>query len=209
MKCVGLALIGAGLLVGAAACSSDKKSAAETAVSAPTIVATQAATLAPSVVTPALATLPPVTLAPLTQPPLTLATITTPPVTTPPVTTPPVTVVPTAPPTLPETSAIVGTTWPPAEVQTSIASAGPPCDLAVIVAQTETGFDGITPVELHCAADWAAWSGAAFDPTGSDGFFAVAQWDGAAWQLRNLGTSGVCTDAEVPVDLWPALRCFE
>ncbi len=204
MKCVGLALIGAGLLVGAAACSSDKKSAADTAVSAPAIVATQAATLAPSVVTPALATLPPVTLAPLTQPPVTLATITTPPVTT-----PPVTVVPTAPPTLPETSAIVGTTSPPADVQTSTASAGPPCDLAVIVAQTETGFDGITPVELHCAADWAAWSGAAFDPTGSDGFFAVAQWDGAAWQLRNLGTSGVCTDAEVPVDLWPALRCFE
>jgi hypothetical protein len=89
------------------------------------------------------------------------------------------------------------------------APGGPPCDLRVIVQQTETAFDGITPGDLHCAEDWAAWSGTPVDPQTSDGFFAVAQFSGGGWQLRNLGTASVCGDANVPKRLWAALACTE
>lgn len=86
---------------------------------------------------------------------------------------------------------------------------GPPCVIELVVEQTETGFDGITPQGLRCASDWAAWTGAADDPTGSDSFFAVAQWSGSAWQLRNLGTAGVCEEGDVPQELWTVLACLD
>ncbi len=104
---------------------------------------------------------------------------------------------------------------PPTTVQvetlppTTAAPTSGPCDMATVVAQTETGFDGIEPRDLRCAGTWAAWVGAALDPTTTDSFFAVAAWDGESWVLANLGTASVCSDAGVPASLWPALGCTE
>lgn len=112
----------------------------------------------------------------------------------------------TTPTTLaPTTTAPAVETLPP----TTAAPASGPCDLATVVAQTETDFDGITPRDLRCAGTWAAWVGAADDPATSDSFFAVASWDGDSWVLANLGTASVCTDAGVPASQWPALGCTE
>jgi hypothetical protein len=122
----------------------------------------------------------------------------------------------TLPSTIPPTTTIPATAPPSTE-------GAPVCDFPLVIAQTETAFEGITPTELHCADVWAAWSGVPEDPLTSDGYFAVAQWNGVAWQLRNLGTvrdlpgvsvpgadpSGVCTGANIPADLWPALHCVE
>lgn len=120
-------------------------------------------------------------------------------------------------PTIPPTGSTVATTVAPTTLApTTVANTSPPstsgapvCQLPLILEQTETNFEGITGDQLACAATWAAWSGFPDDPITTDGYFAVAEWTGVAWQLRNLGTSGVCTDAGVPTDLWPTLGCFE
>jgi hypothetical protein len=190
MKRTAVVLVGFWLLVGAGGCSSGSSASKATAVSAAAVVTAVSATTIAAAATSTPETLPPITLAPVTLAPVTLAPITLAPVTLAPVTSAAVTV------------AVVDTSVPAATVVA-------PCDLATVVAQTETGFEGITPADLHCAADWAAWTGTANDPTALDGFFAVAQWNGSAWVLRNLGTAGVCGDGGVPADLWPALRCAE
>mgnify|MGYP006921740022 CR=1 FL=1 len=81
---------------------------------------------------------------------------------------------------------------------TTTVAATAPCDLATIVEQTNTAYDDVTPTNLRCADDWASWVGQPNDATMSDGFFAVAQWDGTAWALANLGTAGICGDGGVP-----------
>ena len=88
-------------------------------------------------------------------------------------------------------------------------AAAPPCDLAMIVEQTDTGYEGITPTSVRCAGAWASWVGQPDDALAQDGFFAVATWTGAAWELANLGTAGICGDGGVPTDLWDALGCVE
>jgi len=121
--------------------------------------------------------------------------------------------------TVPATASVTTlavTTVPTTAAPTTVAVTGPPstqgapvCDLNLIITQTETAFEGITPDQLLCANDWSSWSGIPDDPLVTDGYFAVAQWNGIAWQLRNLGTADVCADGGVPADLWPALGCFE
>ena len=83
-----------------------------------------------------------------------------------------------------------------------------PCDINTVVAQTQTAYQGVTPTELRCAEGWAAWIGQPNDQL-SDGYFAVASWNGSSWELVNLGTSFICTDAGVPDRLWDTLGCFE
>ena len=85
----------------------------------------------------------------------------------------------------------------------------PPCDLELIVRQTETAYEGITPTDLRCADVWATWVGRPDDAATSDGFFAVAKWDGGTWVLANLGTAEICGAAGVPESLWDALDCVE
>ncbi len=99
------------------------------------------------------------------------------------------------------------TTSPPGTTPPTTAPS-PPCRLDLIVEQTQTGYGGITPSDLNCAEDWAAWIGRPDDEL-SDGFFAIARWTGSSWELQNLGTAGVCADAGVPDDLWDRLGCFE
>ena len=145
------------------------------------------------------ATVPPVELTPLT----TAAS-----------TTVPVTVAPAATTTvLPATSttaaAVATTATVQATTTTPVAAPAPPCALDLIVQQTETTYEGITPTDLRCADVWATWAGMPDDPMTSDGFFAVAKWDGDAWQLANLGTAEICGDAGVPEALWDALNCIE
>ncbi len=110
----------------------------------------------------------------------------------------------------PASSVNVSTTARPAPtVSTSPPSAAaPPCRLDLIVEQTQTQYVGITPSDLSCAEDWAAWIGRPDDELG-DGFFAVARWTGTSWELLNLGSAGVCADGGVPDDLWEQLGCFE
>ncbi len=105
------------------------------------------------------------------------------------------------------TTAVV-TTIAPTTTPATVAAA-PPCDLAMIVEQTDTGYDGITPTSVRCAGSWASWVGQPDDALAQDGFFAVATWTGAAWELANLGTAGICGDGGVPADLWDALGCVE
>jgi hypothetical protein len=100
------------------------------------------------------------------------------------------------------------TTTAPVTTPPTTAASSPPCRLDLIVEQTQTGYDGITPSDLNCAEGWAAWIGRPGDEL-SDGFFAIARWTGASWELQNLGTAGVCADAGVPDDLWNRLGCFE
>jgi hypothetical protein len=125
-----------------------------------------------------------------------------------PATSPPTTLAPTVTPTtVGPTSPASSTTVRP--IATTVpASPVPPCQLALIVEQTQTAYLGITPSDLSCAEDWAAWIGRPEDEFG-DGFFAVARWTGASWELVNLGTAGVCADAGVPAELWTELECFE
>lgn len=87
--------------------------------------------------------------------------------------------------------------------------AGAPCELDLIVEQTQSFVAGVTPTALRCAADWASWAGQPDDVAAMDGYFAVAQWTGASWELRNLGTAGICGDGGVPEPLWPALDCVD
>jgi hypothetical protein len=129
-----------------------------------------------------------------------------------------------APPTTPTTSAAATTSAPAAATTagpattvaptttrpatTTSAAPAPPCQLALIVEQTQTAYEGITPSDLACADDWAAWIGRPEDEL-ADGFFAVARWIGGSWELMNLGTAGVCADSGVPDELWTELGCFE
>ncbi len=110
----------------------------------------------------------------------------------------------------PTSTVSVGTTARPATtVSTSPPpAAAPPCRLDLIVEQTQTQYVGITPSDLSCAEDWAAWIGRPDDELG-DGFFAVARWTGTSWELLNLGSAGVCADGGVPDELWEQLGCFE
>jgi hypothetical protein len=103
----------------------------------------------------------------------------------------------------PSTSSASSTTEP--ERTTTTESI--PCDLELIVEQTGTAFEGVTPEQLSCAQGWATWQGSANDPQESDGYFAVAVYDSGSWVLVNLGTSGVCADGGVPSDLWDELNC--
>lgn len=150
------------------------------------------------------ATLPPVqttlltTTVPVTAAVATTSLVTVPVATTAVATTALVTTVPTT--TRPTTTAVPTTA--------ATAASAAPCDLTAIVTQTDTAYDGVTPTELHCAEDWATWIGQPDDQF-SDGYFAVARWTGSTWALMNLGTSGICTDADVPTRLWDALGCFE
>lgn len=96
-----------------------------------------------------------------------------------------------------------------AQAATTVAVGAPPCDLTTIVSQTQTAIDGVTPGSVRCAGEWASWSGFPDDPMAMDGYFAVAQWSGSVWELRNLGTAGICGDGGVPTELWPALDCVE
>ncbi len=93
--------------------------------------------------------------------------------------------------------------------QTTGLFAGAPCELDLIVEQTQSFVAGVTPTSLRCAADWASWAGQPDDVGAMDGYFAVAQWNGASWDLRNLGTAGICGDGGVPEPLWPALDCVD
>lgn len=97
---------------------------------------------------------------------------------------------------------------PSTTVSTTDSGAAPPCQLDLIVAQTQTQYLGITPSDLSCAEGWAAWIGRPDDEL-ADGFFAVARWTDGSWELLNLGTAGVCADAGVPDELWAELGCFE
>jgi hypothetical protein len=109
------------------------------------------------------------------------------------------------------TTSIVTTTTPrPATTATTATTAVPaaPCDLDLIVDQTQTEYEGITPADLGCADGWAAWIGRPDDQF-ADGFFAVARWSGTSWELVNLGTAGICADAGVPQAIWDELGCFE
>jgi hypothetical protein len=145
------------------------------------------------------ATVPPVELTPLTT-----AASTTVPVTAAPAATT------TEPPAASTTApAAATTTTAQATTTTTGAAPAPPCALDLIVQQTETTYEGITPTDLRCADVWATWVGKPDDPTMSDGFFAVAKWDGDTWQLANLGTAEICGDAGVPEALWDALNCIE
>jgi len=110
----------------------------------------------------------------------------------------------------------VAPTVAPTAAPTTAANTAPPstqgspvCDLALVLVQTETTFEGITADQFLCAGTWASWSGFPDDPVTTDGYFAVAEWNGFAWRLRNLGTADVCGGGGVPTDLWPALGCFE
>jgi hypothetical protein len=109
--------------------------------------------------------------------------------------------------TVPSASVAPVTTARP--VTTSSSIGGVPCDIDVIIEQTQSFVQGVTPTSLRCAEDWASWSGQPDDPMAMDGYFAVAQWTGASWELRNLGTAGICGDGGVPLSLWPALDCVE
>ena len=149
----------------------------------------------------AVATLPPVATTIVTAPAPTAA--------------PAVTVAATtaAPSSVPAVSTTAGpsTTVAPTTTRpatTTSAAPAPPCQLALIVEQTQTAYVGITPSDLACAEDWAAWIGRPEDEL-ADGFFAVARWVGGSWELMNLGTAGVCADSGVPDELWTELGCFE
>ena len=100
------------------------------------------------------------------------------------------------------------TTVPTTARPTTTVASGPPCDINTVVAQTQTAYQGVTPTELRCAEGWAAWIRQPNDQL-SDGYFAVASWNGSSWELVNLGTSFICTDAGVPDRLWDTLGCFE
>lgn len=109
------------------------------------------------------------------------------------------------------TTAAASTTAAPTTTRpapTTTTAPVPPCQLALIVEQTQTAYEGITPSDLACADDWAAWIGRPEDEL-ADGFFAVARWVGGSWELMNLGTAGVCADSGVPDELWTELGCFE
>jgi hypothetical protein len=148
--------------------------------------------------TVAVATLPPVATTVVTAPAPTAA----PAVTVASTTAAPAAVATTAGPS----STVAPTTTRPAT--TTSAAPAPPCQLALIVEQTQTAYLGITPSDLACAEDWAAWIGRPEDEL-ADGFFAVARWVGGSWELMNLGTAGVCADSGVPDELWTELGCFE
>lgn len=148
------------------------------------------------------------TIAVATLPPVATTVVTAPAPTTVPVTSAaPATSAPAAVTTTvgPSTSPAPTTTRPAAATTTTPA---PPCQLALIVEQTQTAYEGITPSDLACADDWAAWIGRPEDEL-ADGFFAVARWVGGSWELMNLGTAGVCADSGVPDELWTELGCFE
>lgn len=121
-------------------------------------------------------------------------------------TAPPVTSAPAAVTTVGPTASAAPTTTRPAP--TTSATPAPPCQLGLIVEQTQTAYEGIMPSDLACAEDWAAWIGRPEDEL-ADGFFAVARWVGGSWELMNLGTAGVCADSGVPEELWTELGCFE
>lgn len=114
----------------------------------------------------------------------------------------PTTVAPTS------TVSVSSSVRPTTTVSTTGSGAAPPCQLDLIVAQTQTQYLGITPSDLSCAEGWAAWIGRPDDEL-ADGFFAVARWTDGSWELLNLGTAGVCADAGVPDELWVELGCFE
>jgi hypothetical protein len=146
------------------------------------------------------ATVPPVELTPLTT-----AASTTVPVTA----APAATTTTTVPPATSTTAVAATTTTVQVTTTTTGVAPAPPCALDLIVEQTETTYEGITPTDLRCADVWATWVGMPDDPMMSDGFFAVAKWDGDTWQLANLGTAEICGDAGVPEALWDALNCIE
>ncbi|MEX1105239.1 MAG: hypothetical protein WEB78_03485, partial [Ilumatobacteraceae bacterium] len=147
-----------------------------------------------------------VTTAAVELSPLTTTAVTTVPAATP--------VAPAATTTAPApvTTMAVPTT---AQVTTTVAATTtvgaapiPPCDLDLIVQETETTYEGITPTDLRCADVWATWVGKPDDPM-ADGFFAVAKWDTGTWVLVNLGSAEICGDGGVPAELWDALNCIE
>jgi hypothetical protein len=149
---------------------------------------------------------PDVTVPPVELTPLTTAASTTVPVTAAPAAT-------TTVPPATSTTAVAAATTTTVQATTTTTTTGvapaPPCALDLIVQQTETTYEGITPTDLRCADVWATWVGMPDDPMMSDGFFAVAKWDGNAWQLANLGTAEICGDAGVPDALWDTLNCIE
>jgi hypothetical protein len=145
----------------------------------------------------------------VTVPPVELSALTTAgttvPATTVPATTSPATTAPAATTTTSTTSAPTTTVKPTGG---GGGGAAPPCSIDLIVQQTETRYDGITPSDVRCADVWASWVGRPDDPM-ADGFFAVAKWDGGTWVLANLGSAEICGDAGVPERLWDALDCIE
>ena len=147
---------------------------------------------------------PDVTVAPVELTPLTTAPSTTVPVTAAPAATT------TAPPAASTTTAAAAATTTTVQATTTTEAApAPPCSLDLIVQQTETTYEGITPSDVRCADVWASWVGTPDDPMSSDGFFALAKWDGDTWQLASLGTAEICGDGGVPEALWDALNCIE
>jgi hypothetical protein len=104
----------------------------------------------------------------------------------------------------PTTTVATSTTSP---TSTTVASKVP-CTLDRIIADTQTTYPGITATGLRCADVWASWIGTP-DSADADGFFAVASWDGSVWELRNLGTAGICEDGGVPTQLWDSLGCSD
>lgn len=121
----------------------------------------------------------------------------------------PSTTVATSPPTsAPAATTVTTASTTGTAVATTVTGASAPCVLDVVVEQTETRYEGVTPSDLRCIDGWAAWIGRPDDQF-ADGFFAVARADGATWELVNLGTAGVCADAGVPAAIWADLGCFE
>ncbi len=173
------------LVVVVASCTGDQApSAGDAAAGGGTVAVATLPRVTPTVVTAAASTAPPTATAP-------------------PTTSAPAAVTTTGP----TTTAAPSTTRPATATSTAPAPA-PPCRLALIVEQTQTAYEGITPSDLACAEDWAAWIGRPEDEL-ADGFFAVARYVGGSWELMNLGTAGVCADSGVPDELWTELGCFE
>src|SRR5262249_28549451 len=98
---------------------------------------------------------------------------------------------------------------PSATTATSASGGGVPlpCDPALLAAAAIDRFalpPGATAPDPRCARDWAS----ALIATPNQGtVFAVFQVVQGAWEGRNLGTDGVCSDAGVPTDLYGPLNC--
>ncbi len=195
-----LATVAVGLLALSTACSESSGGGDELTSGGSVAVQTL-----PAVVTTAVAP----TSAPATvQPPATAAQVTTASATTVPrSTTAPSSVASTVASTTPPTPPTPTTLGPSTSSPVTQAPEGGACSLDAVVSQSGAPTDGVTPADLACAGGWASFVGRPDDQFG-DGYFAVVRWDGARWQLANLGTADVCAAADVPADLWNALRCI-
>jgi hypothetical protein len=189
---VGIALVAAIVLVGACSGSEDDSTVASTGTVAVATLPAVAATVATTTIAGTTIAGTASTIAPAAAVSTSVATS--------------VSSVPAS--TAPASNVSTTTSIAAAPTTVPVTVPAPPCNLDLIVQQTQTVYEGITPSDLQCADDWAAWIGRPDDEL-SDGFFAVARWNGDAWELMNLGTAGICADAGIPEELFARLGCFE